>query len=91
MLKILLEEEAVEEEEEEEISEARGEDTFKEKNLIFIAYIAIEMDHMMHLHASFLATKLSRKEIKPKVKPMAKRKIKHLNPLTMLCHIVILE
>lgn len=51
----------------------------------------IEMDHIMHPHASFLGTELSRKEINPKVKPMTKRKVKHLNPLTMLWHIIILE
>jgi len=91
MLKILLEEEVVEEEEEEEISKVGGANTLKEKSLIFIAYVAIEMGHMMHPHASYLGKKLSRKEIKPKVKPMTKRKAKHLNPLTMLWHIVILE
>jgi len=89
MLKILSKEEVVEEEE--KILEAGGVDTFKEKSLIFIAYIAIEMVHVMHPYASFLGTKLSRKEIKPKVKTMTKRKVKHLNSLTMLWHIVILE
>ena len=90
-LDILLEEEVVEEEEEEEISEAGGADNLKEKSQIYIAYIAKEMDHTMHPHEIFLATKLSRKETKPKVKLMTKRKVKHLNLLTMLWHTIILE
>lgn len=51
MLKMLLEEAVVKEE---EISEARGEETLKEKSQTFIAYTANEMDHMMHQHLSFL-------------------------------------
>ena len=34
----------------------RGANTLKEKSLVYIAYIAIEMDHMMHPHESFLGT-----------------------------------
>jgi len=60
MLKILLEEEVVEEEEEEEILEARGAYTLKEKSLIFITYITIEMD-MMHPHVSCFGRELSMK------------------------------
>eukprot|EP00253_Pinus_taeda_P015790 PITA_15790 len=74
MFKILPEEEVVKEEEEEEISEARGADTLKEKSLIFISYVAIEMDNMMHPHPSCLGIELNKKEINPKVKPMTKRK-----------------
>jgi len=65
MPKIFLDEEVVEEEEEEEILEVVGEDTLKETSLIFIAYVAIEMD-TMHLHVSCLGTKLIKKEIKPR-------------------------
>lgn len=53
MLKILPKEEVVEEE--------VGADTLKEKSLIFIAYVAIDMYHMMHPHASWLGIELSRK------------------------------
>lgn len=81
----------VEEEEEEEISEVGGADTLKAKSHICIAYVAKEMDHMVHPHASCLGTKLRRKENNPKVKLMTKRKVKHLNPLTMLWHSIILE
>ena len=56
MLKIIPKEEVVEDKEEEEISEAGGVDTLKDKSLIFIAYVAIEMDHIMHPHASCLGT-----------------------------------
>ena len=56
LLKILPEEEVVEEEEEEEISKAGGANNLKEKIQTCIAYIAIEMDHMMHPHASCLGT-----------------------------------
>ena len=69
----------------------RGAYTLKEKSHIFIAYVAKEMDHMMHPHASCLGTKLSRKETNPKVKLMTKRKVKHLNLLTILCHTIILD
>ena len=69
----------------------RGAYILKEKSMIFIAYVAIEMDHMMHPHASCLGRKLSKKEIEPKVKIMTKRKVKHLKLLIMLWHIVILE
>jgi len=58
-----------------------GAHTLKKKSLNFIAYVAIEMD-MMHLHVSFLGTELIRKETKPKVKPVTKRKVKYLNLLT---------
>ena len=56
MLKILLEGEVDEEDEEEEILEEEGVDKFKVKNMIFIAYVAIEIG-MMHLHVIFLGTK----------------------------------
>ena len=78
-------------EEEEEILEVGVVDTLKEKSQIYTTYTAKEMDHMMHPHASFLGTKLSMKETNPKVKLMTKRKVKHLNPLTILWHTVILE
>ena len=55
MLKILPEEEVAEEDEEEEISEEGGADKLKVKNLIFIAYTAINIG-MMHLHVSCLGT-----------------------------------
>eukprot|EP00253_Pinus_taeda_P016850 PITA_16850 len=58
-----------------------GADTLKEKRQIFIAYVAKEMDDMMPLHARYLGTKLSSKEINPKVKLMIQTKVKHLNPL----------
>jgi len=58
--------------------------------LIFITYIAIEMD-MMHPNVTFHGTQKRRKEMKPKVKSMTKRKVKHLNPLTMLWDIVTFE
>ena len=77
--------------EEEDISEAGGADTLKEKSHICTAYAAKEMDHMMPLHASYLGTKLSSKETNPKVKLMTQTKVKHLNPLIMLWHNVILE
>ena len=85
MLKILPEEGVAEEEEEEEeeISKEGGADKLKLKNLIFIAYAAIKTG-MMHLHVSCLGIKLSRKEIKKKVKLMIETKVKHLNPLIML-------
>jgi len=67
-----------------------GIESSKEKTPIFIAYNAIEMD-MMHPHESCLGPKLSRKEMKGKVKPMTKGEVKHLNPLTMWWHITILE
>ena len=50
----------VEEEEEEEISKAGGEDNFKEKNMIFIAHGAIEID-MMHPHVRCLGREFIRK------------------------------
>ena len=78
-------------EEEEEISEAGGADTLKEKSQICTAYIAKEMDHTMHPHVSCLGAELSRKEMKEKVKHLTKGKVKHLNPLIMLWHNVILE
>ena len=53
VLKILLEGEVAKEKEEEEISEAGRADNFKEKNLIFIAHGAIDMD-VMHPHVSCL-------------------------------------
>jgi len=54
----------------------RGADTLKEKSQIFIAYVAIEIDHMMHPHESCLGIELSKKEINLKVKLMTKRKVK---------------
>ena len=69
-----------EEEEDEETSQKGGAD--KLTNPIFIAHVAIEMD-MMHPNAEHHGRKLSRKEIKTKVKLMTKTKVKHLNPLTM--------
>ena len=63
---ILLEEEVAEEEEEEEMFEARGTNISKEKSLIFISYIAIEMD-TKHPHVNFLGLELSRKEMQPKI------------------------
>ena len=60
MLKILPEEEVAEEEEEEEISNEGGADKLKLKNMIFIAYAAINTG-MMHLHVSCLGIKLSSK------------------------------
>lgn len=91
LLKIPPEEEVVKEEVEEEILEAGGADTLKEKSHIYVAYVAKEMDHMMHPHASCLGIELSRKEANPKVKLMTKRKVNHLNTLTILWHNVILE
>ena len=58
------------EEEEEDISEVGGADNLKEKRQICTAYAVKEMDHMMPLHAKYLGTKLSSKEINPKVKLM---------------------
>ena len=58
--------------------------------MIFIAHSAVEMD-MMHTHVSCVGRELSRKEMKPKIKLMTKRKVKHLNALIMLWHIAILE
>ena len=58
--------------------------------MIFIAYVAIEMD-TRHPHVNFLGKELRRKEMKPKVEPMTKRKVNHLNLLIMLWHVVILE
>lgn len=55
MHKILLEEEVAKEEEEGRILEVGGENIYKEKGLIFIAYNAIEMD-MMHPHVCYLGT-----------------------------------
>ena len=71
MHKILVEEEVAEEEEEQGILEAGGADSSKEKSLIFITYVAIEMD-MMHPHVSFLGIELSKKEMKKRVKYMVK-------------------
>ena len=68
-----------------------GVDTLKEKSHICIAYTTKEMDHMMHLHVGYLGTKLSSKETNRKVKLMTQTKVKHLNPLIMLWHNVILE
>jgi len=79
LLKILLEEEVVEEEEEEEISEVGVSHTLKSKSQIYIAYVAKDMDHMMHPHASCLGIELSRKGTNPKLKLKIKRKVKHLN------------
>ena len=53
---IYEEEEEEKEEEEEEILEAGWADNLKEKSHICIAYVAIDMYHMMHPHASFLGT-----------------------------------
>jgi len=69
----------------------RGAHTLKEKSQICTAYAAKEMDHMMHPHESCLGTELNMKETNAKVKLMTKRKVKHLNPLTMLWHTIILE
>ena len=90
MHKILPKGEVAEEDKEEEILEEGASDKLKVKNLIFIAYAAIEIG-TMHLHVSCLGTKLSRKEIKKKVKLMTETKVKHLNLLIMLYHIVTLE
>ena len=46
---------------------------------------------MMPPHASYLGTKWSSKETNPKVKLMTQKKVKHLNPLIMFWHNVILE
>ena len=51
MFKILPEDEVAKEEEEEEIIEEGGADKLKLKNLIFIAYVAINTG-MVHLHVS---------------------------------------
>ena len=69
----------------------KGADILKEKRQICTVFTAKEMDHMMPLHASYHGTKLSRKETNRKVKLMIQTKVKHLNPLTMLWHNVILE
>ena len=60
MLKILPKGEVAEEDEEEGILEEGGADKLKVKNLIFIAYAAIEIG-MMHPHVRCLGTELSRK------------------------------
>ena len=69
----------------------RGADTLKEKSQIFTAYATKEMDHMMHPHASCIGIELRKKEINPKVKLMTRREVKHMNPLFLLWHNVILE
>ena len=61
-----------------------GLDSPKDKNLIFIAFDAIEI--MMHPLAGYLGRKLSRKDKKEELQPLRKGKIKPLNPLTMLWH-----